>query len=329
MASNIIHKLDAFYQQFSGEHHVLILINADPDAIGSAMAVKRLLWRKAASITIAHVNTIKRQDNLAMIRRLSIKLVHISKIEIENFNRIVMVDSQPHHHDLFAEIHPHVIIDHHPQSDIEAPYMDIRPNYGATASILTEYIKAARIKPSTKLATALYYGIKTDTSNFERQTIIEDVRAFQYLFKQANVQLVKKIDQSEMRPHYLKHFKIGIENKRFKKGWMFSHLGKIGSPDICVMVADFFMRVNDVNWTAVSGVHGNKLIVVFRSDGLRRNAGKVACDSLGQFGSAGGHKNMARAEILLSDLKEQIDPNSDKKIQNWIVSRISQRRSGR
>jgi len=329
MASNKNHKLDAFYQQFSGEHHVLILINADPDAISSGMAVKRLLWRKAASITISHVNAIKRQDNLAMIRRLNIKLVPFSKIEIKDFNRIVMVDSQPIHHELFANIRPHVIIDHHPQSEIDAPYMDIRPNYGATASILTEYIKAAKIKPSTKLATALYYGIKTDTSNFERQTIIEDVRAFQYLFKETNVQVVKKIDQSEMRPRYLKHFKNAIENKRFKKGWMFSHLGKVGSPDICVMVADFFMRVDDVNWSVVSGIHGNKLIVIFRSDGLRRNAGKAACDSLGQFGSAGGHKNMARAEISLSDIREQIDLKNDKKVQNWIVSRISQRRGGR
>ncbi|MBT3226766.1 MAG: phosphoesterase [Deltaproteobacteria bacterium] len=329
MASIINQKLDGFYQQFLGEHHVVILINADPDAIGSAMAVKRLLWRKAASITIAHVNTIKRQDNLAMIRRLNIRLVPFSKIEIASFDRIVMVDSQPVHHELFTSIHPHVIIDHHPQSDIEATYMDIRPNYGATASILTEYLKAAKIKPSTKLATALYYGIKTDTSNFERQTIIEDVRAFQYLFKQANVQLAKKIDQSEMRPRYLKHFKNAIENKRFKKGWMFSHLGKVGSPDVCVMVADFFMRVDDVNWTVVSGIHGNKFIVIFRSDGLRRNAGKIACDSLGQFGSAGGHRNMARAEISLSDLKDQVNPENEKKVLNWIISRISQRRGGR
>ncbi|NQU62661.1 MAG: DHH family phosphoesterase [SAR324 cluster bacterium] len=328
MASNINQKLEEFYQLLSGEHHVLVLINADPDAIGSAMAVKRMLWRKAASVTIAHVNTIKRQDNLAMIHRLNIKLVHISTVKIEHYGRIVMVDSQPVHHESFINTHPHVIIDHHPLSEIEADFMDIRPNYGATASILTEYLKAAKIKPSIKLATALYYGIKTDTSNFERQTIIEDVRAFQYLFKQADIQLVKKIDQAEMQPESLKYYKNAIGNKRFRKGWMFSHLGKVGSPDICVMVADFFMRVSDVNWSVISGIHGNKLIVILRSDGLRRNAGKVACDCLGRFGSAGGHKNMARAEISLIDLKDQVDSKNDRKVQNWIVSRINQRKGG-
>jgi len=326
MASEKDKMLEAFYQQFSGEHQVLILINADPDAISSAIAVKRLLWRKAASVTIAHVNVIKRQDNLVMIRLLNISLVPYSTIDIKKFDRIVMVDSQPGHHEAFNGVKPDVIIDHHPRTNVSAPFLDIRPHYGATASILTEYIKTANIKPSEKLATALYYGIKNDTSNFERHTIIEDVRAFQYLFKEANVQVVKRIEQSEMRPRNLTHFRNAIENKRFSKGWMFSYLGKVSSPDVCVMVADFFIRVSDVNWSVVSGINSNKLVVIFRSNGLRRNAGKIAVSSLGPFGSAGGHKSMARAEIPLTELKEQVDVGNDKKVQNWIFNQIRKRR---
>lgn len=329
MASDKKLRLNTFYQQFSGEHHVLIVINADPDAISSAIAVKRLLWRKAASVTVAHVNVIKRQDNLAMIRLLNIKLIPFSSVSVDSFDRIVIVDSQPVHHEGFDGIKPHVIIDHHPLTDVEAPYMDIRPNYGATASMLTEYIKDAKIKPSTKLATALYYGIKTDTSNFERHTIIEDVRAFQYLFKEANVQIVKRIEQSEMRPRYLTYFRNAIENKRYSKGWMFSHLGKVSTPDVCVMVADFFIRVSDVNWSVVSAINGNKLTVIFRSNGLRRNAGNIAANSLGDFGSAGGHKSMARAEISLTDLKELVDVSNDKKVQNWLFNRIRKRGGGK
>ena len=63
-------RLRRFYDIFSGEDQVLIGINADPDAIASAMAVKRLLWRKTAGVTIANINTIKRPDNRAMIQRL-------------------------------------------------------------------------------------------------------------------------------------------------------------------------------------------------------------------------------------------------------------------
>ena len=82
----------------------------------------------------------------------------------------------------FSQLHYSVIIDHHPLTQLNADFTDIRPRYGATTSIMTEYLRMAKIKPSMKLATSLFYGIKTDTSNFERQALPEDMKAFQYLF---------------------------------------------------------------------------------------------------------------------------------------------------
>ena len=58
MISKTKEKLGRFYEQFAGSDQVLILINADPDAIASAMAVKRLLWRKVAGVTISHINVM-------------------------------------------------------------------------------------------------------------------------------------------------------------------------------------------------------------------------------------------------------------------------------
>ncbi|MBW2252419.1 MAG: phosphoesterase, partial [Deltaproteobacteria bacterium] len=90
-------KLRRFYDQFEGDDSVLIVINADPDAIASAMAVKRLLWRKVSSVTISNINLIKRPDNIAMIRLLGVNLVHIQDIDKTRLNRVVFVDSQPDH----------------------------------------------------------------------------------------------------------------------------------------------------------------------------------------------------------------------------------------
>ena len=73
-------RLRRFYDQFSGDDNVLIIIDADPDAIASAMAVKRLLWRKVTDVTISNINIIKRPDNIAMVRLLKISLIHIDKI---------------------------------------------------------------------------------------------------------------------------------------------------------------------------------------------------------------------------------------------------------
>jgi len=326
MATTRSLKVNQFYERFSSEDHVLILISADPDSIASAMAVRRLLWRRVASVTISPVNVVKRTDNLEMIRLLSIKLVPFPQLEMSRFTRRVIVDSQPEHHEVFQGLDLDVVIDHHPETTFEAGYRDIRPEYGATASILTEYLLAARIKPSTRLATALFYAIKTDTSSFERKTTIEDLRAFQYLFNRANVNLVKKIEQAEIKPSFLKYFQLAIENKRLRKGWIFAHLGQVPSADVCVLIADFLLRVDSINWCVISGIQGGKLVVIFRSHGYRRNCGKVASSGFGQFGSAGGHKSMARAEIVLTDLKDQVDYRQQRKLLNWIIKQIGRHR---
>jgi nanoRNase/pAp phosphatase (c-di-AMP/oligoRNAs hydrolase) len=318
-------KLRRFYDQFCGNDHVLIVINADPDSIASAMAVSRLLWRSVLNVTISQINTINRPDNLAMLRLLGVATVPLTGLDVSQFSRTVMVDSQPDHSDLMVDLKPDVIIDHHPETGVKASFLDIRPKYGATASILTEYLRAARIQPSAKLATGLFHAIKTDTDDFKGKTIIEDVRAFQYLFRYANIHLARKIEQADLRFDFLKYFKDALQNMRLRKGKVFVHLGSVVNPDICVIIADFFMRVNSVTWSIVSGSCDKKLVVIFRNDGIRKNAGKVAKESFGHLGSAGGHKNMARAEIALSDLKAYTDYKDEEKLVRWIINRTEKR----
>jgi nanoRNase/pAp phosphatase (c-di-AMP/oligoRNAs hydrolase) len=325
MAISAAERLRRFYEQFTSTDNVIILINADPDAIASAMAASRLLWHKVGSTTIAHINTINRPDNLAMIRLLGAKMVHTDTVKPDQFNRAVIVDSQPDHNPDFADYNIEVVIDHHPDTGCKAAYTDIRPKYGATASIMTEYLRAAKIKPSVKLATGLYHAIKTDTSNFERQTQIEDLRAFQFLFRHANIHLARKIEQAELRLEFLKHFKCALQKMRRRKGRIFVHLGSVPSPDICVLIADFFMRVNSVTWSIVSGICERKLVIILRNDGIRKNAGTVAMQGFGQIGSAGGHKSMARAEIALTELKKHVDYKDLNKLQRWVINHIERR----
>jgi nanoRNase/pAp phosphatase (c-di-AMP/oligoRNAs hydrolase) len=319
-------RLRRFYQQFSGEDHVLIPINADPDAMAGAMAVKRLLWRKTANVTISNVNEIKRPDNLTMVRLVGVQLVPFKEIDPAGFNRVVMVDAQPGHHEDLVGLSPQVIIDHHPVSYMgDAPFVDIRPHYGATASILTEYLRTAKIKISVNLATCLYLAIKTDTSNFERKTVIEDLNAFQYVFQRANKAMAYRIEQAEMHVGFLKYFKRAIEERRLSKGRAFVHLGRVTHPDVCVQVADFFLKVNTVNWSIVSGLHQRKLVVIFRNDGIRKNAGTLAKESFGRWGSAGGHKSAARAEISLAAIEDRVDSSHRKKMAQWIMRQITRK----
>jgi nanoRNase/pAp phosphatase (c-di-AMP/oligoRNAs hydrolase) len=112
---------------------------------------------------------------------------------------------------------------------------------------------------------------------------------------------------------------------KLRKNRVYAHLGPVSSPDVCVLIADFFMRVNSVTWSIVSGIFNRKLIIILRNDGIRKNAGTVAAKGFGSLGSAGGHKSMARAEILLESLNSLIDFKNEKKLIKWIIAHIEQR----
>jgi nanoRNase/pAp phosphatase (c-di-AMP/oligoRNAs hydrolase) len=319
-------KLADFFRQFSGADQVLVVISADPDALASALAVIRLLAGRTAGVSISNVNQVNRPDNLAMMRLLKVNLVAFSEIKGEPFDKVVIVDSQPNHNQSMAGLQPHVIIDHHPDTGYRAPFTDIRPTYGATATILTEYLRAARITPTQTLATALYHAIKTDTDDFKRQTTAEDLQAFQYLFRRANIQLARRISQADLRLDYLKYFKTALQYMRLRKGRVFVHLGAVSNPDVCVIIADFFMRIHTISWSIVSGICDKKLVVIFRNDGARKNAGRVAQEGFGSFGSAGGHKTMARAEINLAEWKDAaVDFKDPRKVVKWIITRTEKR----
>ncbi|MBW2108390.1 MAG: DHH family phosphoesterase [Deltaproteobacteria bacterium] len=304
---------------FLKEDRLLIVINADPDAMASAMALKRLLWRKIAGTTIAHVNRISRPDNLAMIRLLRLDLRPLKEVDRGAFTRFAILDSQPEHHEAFEGIDFHVVIDHHPEGAVNAAFVDIRPQYGATSTMMTQYLRAARIKPSARLATGLFYGIKVDTSNFERRAVIEDVNAFQFLFRYVNVYMARKIEQAEITLDFLKFYRRALDAVRVRKRRIRVHLGPVPNPDVCVTIADFFMKIHDIAWVIISGIVQGRLVIIVRNDGLGKHAGKLLARAFGHLGTAGGHKAMARAEIPVDNLKELVQVKDDTAVLRWIA----------
>ncbi len=303
-------RVRAFLSLFKREDHVLINIVADPDAMASALAIKRLLARRVDEIVIAHVNEIKRVNNLAMINLLKIPLNRFRTFKRDKFTKFVLIDSQPSHNPELARFQYDAVIDHHPITDgWDAPFVDIRNDYGATASMITEYLRAANIKPSVALSTALFYAIKTDTQNFAKKATAQDVFCFQYLFKRINQNLLRRIETADVRKSELKYFKAAFDAIKISKNRIYAHLGKVGNPDILVVVADFFTHVHDIGWVIISGIYGEKLVVIFRCDGYRKDAGKLAQRLFGDVGSAGGHRQSARAEVPLKNLPPHLLKN--------------------
>ncbi|MEW5721609.1 MAG: DHH family phosphoesterase [Thermodesulfobacteriota bacterium] len=323
-SSSMVERLQKLYGLFQGEDRVLIIISADPDAISSAMALKRLLWRRAASVHVARTNVIKRPDNLALVSYLKIHMSPYAEVKLEEFTKLAMVDSQPHHHQVLAGRRFDLVIDHHPLGPQSAVFCDVRPDYGATAAIMTEYLRAAKIAPSRKLATALFYGIKTDTSDFVRQGQIEDMRAFRWLFPRISQNMVSKIENAEITRSALKYFHRALDRVRIRKDTALIYLDRVDNPDTLVMIADFFMKVHDINRSIAAGLFKDHLVVIFRVVGPRKNAGRMATEALSEFGPAGGHRSMARAELPLSNLDPRIF-EKDGGVERFLFRRLVRR----
>ena len=296
------------------EDNLGIIIDADPDAMASALALKRIFWRKARKVMIFHINSIQRADNLAFIKLLKVDQKPIRQIKRSKITKWAIVDSQPRHHEEFKDRQFDIIIDHHsPDTGSKGLFVDIREHYGANSTIMTEYLRAGRTRPSPVLATALFYGIKTDTDNFARESLPNDINAFRYLYKYANTNIIRKIEFSEMSKETLDRYRFALKRMVLVRDIAFVHMGEVKNPDILVIIADFFMRLAEATWSIVSGIYEGRLIVTLRNGGFRGNAGKVAQRLFGSLGgSAGGHRSAARAEIPLEEIskwtKGKFDP---------------------
>jgi nanoRNase/pAp phosphatase (c-di-AMP/oligoRNAs hydrolase) len=295
----------AALKPFAHDDKVLIVISADPDAIGSAVAFKRLLWRRVAHVAVASVNEVRRPDNLRLIAALKLAMPRLAAVDLGAFTKLVMVDSQPHHNPMTADLRFSVIVDHHPAGPPFKPglapdYLDVRPDYGATSTIFAQYLKQARIRPNQVLATALFYGIKTDTLNFVRQGQIEDMAAFRWLYPMIHHPLLGEIERAPIDRRSFHVMVEALSQTVFSKNYASVFFERLDHADTLVLAADMVMEIDGVNRAVASGVHGDNLVVVLRSGGLRSNLGRLAAEAFGPYGSAGGHKHMARAEMPLS-----------------------------
>ncbi len=315
--------LKQLYSLFHFKDQVLITVDPDPDAIGSALALKRLLWHKVQSTTIGIIRPVRRLNNRTMVRLLKLPLTLLKEKHLSQYDKFLLVDGQPCHNPFFAEISYTAVLDHHPLTGFKAEFTDIRPDYGATSTILTEYLRAAGIKPSQTLATTLLYGIKTDTRSFERHTRVEDIGAFRYLYPLANHNVLRKIEISDLSLSDLKYFHKAVDRKHVVRDRIFVHMDEVPTADLLVIIGEFFLKVHDISWSITSGIVQDNLVVVVRNDGYRKDAGKIVRRAFESLGSAGGHQAMARAEIPLKELTQVLEKRTSTAIERFIRRRLS------
>ena len=174
------------------------------------------------------------------------------------YDALAMVDVQPA---FCEEALPQiaVVIDHHPEAKgWRAPFRDVRPTYGATSTIMTEYLRAAEVKITERVATALFYGIKTDTLHLERGGTRADMEAFAYLYGLANHNILRRIERPELPLDALDALGDALVHRTIIQNALFAHLGRVSRPDLIPQFADLCLQVKGIEWSVVSGPDGRR-----------------------------------------------------------------------
>ena len=81
--------------------------------------------------------------------------------------------------------------------------------------------------------------------------------------------------------------------------------------DAIPYVADFFLQLENVRWTLVSGIVHGSFVMSVRNLGYTRNAGDFVRRYFVDIGSAGGHRAMAKAVVPLDAFQSRFGPVDD------------------
>jgi nanoRNase/pAp phosphatase (c-di-AMP/oligoRNAs hydrolase) len=298
----------------------------DPDALASAIALRTLLERKASSSPIVCSGEITRPENRRMAELLRIQVTEVSAAELARYERLMVVDTQPRP-PLGRDGQRLAVIDHHPQ-DAHCPVelADIRPHYGATATILTEYLRGVDERRIRRpLATALLYGIKTDTASLSRGVSAADVRAYAFLQERSDPAMLRRVERPAYREALVRAFGRALADVAVDGDLAVAYVGAMEDEETHLLadVADFCLAMEGIAWVGAGARVGDRVVVNLRHLGGGPGAGGLARRLAQNGGTGGGHATMARvvlppqevagegwsgaAEALLLRLREEIE----------------------
>lgn len=309
----------------TGRWLVLTHDNPDPDALASAQLLARVLRQGfGQKVTAAYGGIIGRAENREMVRTLHLPFSHVRHLSLKKYQHFALVDTQPRtgNNQLPSRIVPNVVIDHHPvrASTQSGPFFDVRPRYGATATILAEYMLAAGIHPTHALATALIYAIRSETQDFAREHAGPDKAIHDLFFPRANHRLLARIQSPRLPVAYFSNLHDALESLESVDSLILSHLGPIEQPDIVPEIADLLLRMEGKTWALATGYFDDRLYLSIRTTNTRADAGGLMRRLIGRRGKGGGHGMIAGGWI---DAGKVTGPGERREMQKRLGIRLA------
>ncbi len=308
-----------------GKGKVLIVThdNPDPDSIASAVALRHLLLVSTGqNAVIAYGGIVGRSENRSMVKLLEIPLVQICALDLDQFSVVCLVDTQP---DTGNNSYPagrpvHLVIDHHPpKTDLSRVcWVDIREGYGASATILYEYLCTQGISINTRLATSLFYAIKSETQDLGREWSKADREAYLKLLPVSNNRILFQIVHPPVPREYFSGFRTAIEKALVYGPVLVFNLKKIDNPDLVAELADFLLRQEGISYVLGMGWYDGMQILSMRSDDHNAKLGLAIQEMVAGIGTAGGHGMVAGGQIR----NIAADDNSQNELERLLTRRL-------
>lgn len=309
-------KMLALCDAFAGASQILILTHndPDPDAIGSAVALRHLLTHHfPVPITIGYRGIIGRAENRALVRYLGSPLQQFSRTDLDSSAFIAMVDTQPGvgNSPLRRPVEIAAVFDHHPwhAATASARFADVRPEYGSTSTMLTEYLRLGQFEFPADIATALFYGLKSDTMGLGRSASKADIDAYSFLVPLIDSQALFEIERAQVSTDYFKSLVNTLRATNIYRDVLIATLGPMNYPDLAAEVADWLLRLKGIQWVICLGNHKDHVYLAVRSRRQRGGAGQLAQAAVGSIGTAGGHGNMAGGQVRLNGRDPEVVAN--------------------
>lgn len=320
VAGSILRELDAVENKLAIEELTDILSEAteggvgvflhnspDPDTLASGLAMKTICDDLGVECQLFYGGTIGYQENRAFVNLIAIPLRKVDRHDdvldiINSLDKTVLLEcvNPGQNNVLPKDVVPNVVVDHHQvdKAEVKADFQDIRPNVGATSTIMTKYLQQLDIGIEAELATALLYGIRTDTMSFTRNTSSADLEAAAFLSPMADLELLKKIENPPMDTETLDVFGRAVVNREINGSYMLSNVGFIRNRDTLPQAAEFLLKLEGVTTVLVFGIVDEVVHLSSRSEDVRINLANVLKRAFGKE-NAGGHAQSAAGQIRL------------------------------
>ncbi len=276
--------------------------NPDPDSLAAAVALRHLfLMKTGQDAVLAYGGVIGRSENRKMVELLEIPLVPLSELDLGQFAVTCLVDTQPHvGNNSLPDDHPvQMVIDHHPEKKDHSDvcWFDVRKEYGASATILYEYLVNQEVSINTRLATGLFYAIKSETQDLGREWSKADREAYLKLLPLSNNRILYDIIHPQVSSDYFSAFRTAIDNARIYGEILIFNLYEVSNPDLVAELADFLLRQRGIEYVMGMGWHQGTQILSMRALNPEARLGSLIQELVAGLGTAGGHGMIAGGQI--------------------------------